>query len=121
MKNAAIDRRGIFFWLRERKPGLLRLPFEAILFKRFPWSMHWRARWRDSERSLKLRKKLRVDIPLPPCRLLEFGHRAPFRLERASRIYQQQRADKHKLYSMQAPEVECIAKGKEHKKYEFAQ
>lgn len=40
-------------------------------------------------------------------------------LERARRIHQQQRADKHKLYSMQAPEVECIAKGKEHKKYEF--
>lgn len=40
-------------------------------------------------------------------------------LERAQRIYQQQRSDKHKLYSMQAPEVECIAKGKEHKKYEF--
>lgn len=39
--------------------------------------------------------------------------------ERARRIHQQQRADKHKLYSMQAPEVECIAKGKEHKKYEF--
>jgi hypothetical protein len=35
MKNAAIDRRGIFFWLRERKPGLLRLSFEAVLFKRF--------------------------------------------------------------------------------------
>lgn len=40
-------------------------------------------------------------------------------LARARRIYQQQREDKHKLYSMQAPEVECIAKGKEHKKYEF--
>jgi len=40
-------------------------------------------------------------------------------LERATRIYRQQREDKHKLYSMQAPEVECIAKGKEHKKYEF--
>ncbi len=40
-------------------------------------------------------------------------------LERAGRIYRQQRADKHKLYSMQAPEVECISKGKEHKKYEF--
>ncbi len=40
-------------------------------------------------------------------------------LERAQRIYQQQRSDKHKLYSMQVPEVECIAKGKEHKKYEF--
>jgi len=35
MKNAAIDRRGIFFWLRERKPGLLRISFEAVLFKRF--------------------------------------------------------------------------------------
>ncbi len=40
-------------------------------------------------------------------------------LERATRIYRQQRTDKHKLYSMQAPEVECIAKGKEHQKYEF--
>ena len=40
-------------------------------------------------------------------------------LERAARIYGQQRQDKHKLYSMQAPEVECISKGKEHKKYEF--
>jgi IS5 family transposase len=40
-------------------------------------------------------------------------------LQRGQRIYQQQRTDKHKLYSMQAPEVECIAKGKEHKKYEF--
>ena len=33
MKNAAIDRRGIFFWLRERKPGLLRLSFKAVLFR----------------------------------------------------------------------------------------
>jgi len=40
-------------------------------------------------------------------------------LARGQRIYQQQRTDKHKLYSMQAPEVECISKGKEHKKYEF--
>jgi IS5 family transposase len=40
-------------------------------------------------------------------------------LERAKRIYGQKRADTNKLYSMQAPEVECIAKGKAHKKYEF--
>src|SRR6266851_2097701 len=39
--------------------------------------------------------------------------------ESGIRIYRQQREDQHKLYSMQAPEVECIAKGKEHKKYEF--
>jgi len=40
-------------------------------------------------------------------------------LERAERIHKQQRNDKNKLYSMHAPEVECIAKGKAHKKYEF--
>jgi len=37
----------------------------------------------------------------------------------AERIYQQRRYDKNKVYSMFAPEVECIAKGKAHKKYEF--
>jgi transposase, IS5 family len=37
----------------------------------------------------------------------------------AGRIHVQQRHDKHKLYSVHAPEVECIAKGKAHKRYEF--
>jgi transposase, IS5 family len=40
-------------------------------------------------------------------------------LERARQIFGQKRNDSNKLYSMQAPEVECIAKGKAHKKYEF--
>ena len=40
-------------------------------------------------------------------------------LERAKQIFGQRRNDSDKLYSMQAPEVECIAKGKAHKKYEF--
>lgn len=31
----------------------------------------------------------------------------------------QQRHDKRKVYSVHAPEVECIAKGKVHKQYEF--
>lgn len=35
------------------------------------------------------------------------------------RLYEQQRQDKQKLYSLHAPEVECLAKGKAHKKYEF--
>ena len=39
--------------------------------------------------------------------------------ETAHRLLQQQRHDKNKLYSLHAPEVECIAKGKAHKKYEF--
>lgn len=40
-------------------------------------------------------------------------------LERAKQIFNQKRNDSNKLYSMQAPEVECISKGKAHKKYEF--
>ena len=40
-------------------------------------------------------------------------------MARVARLLAQQRHDHHKLYSVHAPEVECIAKGKAHKKYEF--
>jgi IS5 family transposase len=40
-------------------------------------------------------------------------------LATAHRIYAQQRYDKHKVYSVHEPEVECIAKGKAGKPYEF--
>jgi IS5 family transposase len=40
-------------------------------------------------------------------------------LEIAKRIHAQQRHDKGKVYSVHAPEVECIAKGKAQKPYEF--
>lgn len=37
----------------------------------------------------------------------------------AKRLHLQERRDKGKLYSVHAPEVECISKGKAHKRYEF--
>ena len=40
-------------------------------------------------------------------------------LETAHQIHAQQRNDKNKIYSVHEPEVECIAKGKAGKKYEF--
>ena len=40
-------------------------------------------------------------------------------LETARRIHSQQRHDKNKVYSVHEPEVECIAKGKAGKPYEF--
>jgi len=40
-------------------------------------------------------------------------------LNLAKAIFSQKREDKNKVYSVHAPEVECIAKGKVHKKYEF--
>lgn len=40
-------------------------------------------------------------------------------LGRADQLLRQQRDSKNKLYSIDAPEVECISKGKAHKRYEF--
>lgn len=40
-------------------------------------------------------------------------------LDMSKRLLSQTKHSTHKLYSLHAPEVECIAKGKAHKKYEF--
>lgn len=40
-------------------------------------------------------------------------------LSTAKRLLKQKRTDKNKLYSIHAPETECISKGKAHKRYEF--
>ena len=42
-------------------------------------------------------------------------------LDRAERIRNQQPRDKNKLYSLHEPDVQCISKGKAHKRYEFGQ
>ncbi len=42
-------------------------------------------------------------------------------LDRADRIRNQQPKDAKKLYSLHEPEVQCISKGKAHKRYEFGQ
>jgi transposase, IS5 family len=40
-------------------------------------------------------------------------------LARVARLLTQQKSDHGKLYALHAPEVECLAKGKAHKRYEF--
>jgi len=40
-------------------------------------------------------------------------------LEIGWRIFTQQKGDKKKIYSVHEPQVECISKGKAHKRYEF--
>ena len=41
------------------------------------------------------------------------------RLALAEKLLTQSKESKHKLYSIHSPEVECISKGKAHKRYEF--
>ena len=40
-------------------------------------------------------------------------------LEVAKRVLKQKKGDSQKVYSLHEPEVYCLSKGKEHKKYEF--
>jgi IS5 family transposase len=61
--------------------------------------------YRDIHRKIEDRLELK-NIFLPELALAE-------------RLLTQERQDKNKLYSLHAPEVECISKGKAHKKYEF--
>ena len=62
---------------------------------------------RDIERKARKTRGKIADEPLRE--LLALAHR----------LLEQTRNSKHKLYSVHAPEVECIAKGKAHKRYEF--
>lgn len=57
-------------------------------------------------------RDLRRKCPSPSGVLVEL-------LALADRLLSQQRTDTKKLYSVHAPEVECLAKGKAHKQYEF--
>lgn len=58
-----------------------------------------------------MQRKLHA-LPEQPSHLQEL-------LSRIERLLTQHRQDKGKLYSVHAPEVECLAKGKAHKPYEF--
>ena len=89
-------------------------------------ALYWQGRYTAAQqfkRAARQTRKLQVflgrvirdvqrKVPQPP-ECLQHG------LALAQRIYTQQRHDSPKLYSVHAPEVECIAKGKVHKKYEF--
>lgn len=106
----------------QRQPIKLRQSY-VRLGKRALFKQSRYAAAQQGRRAHKETKKLRTylgrvirdlerKLPAPPAAFKEL-------LARAKRIHQQQRHDSAKLYSLHAPEVECIAKGKAHKKYEF--
>jgi IS5 family transposase len=63
----------------------------------------------------EIHRKLATNPPESPTTL----NRLNSLLDRAERIRSQQPKDKHKLYALHAPEVECIGKGKARRPYEF--
>lgn len=87
--------------------------------------MHSRyAHARQYKRARRQRRKLKtyldrvtrdIERKLQPAQLKEFEKL----LGLSHRLLSQKRHDKNKLYSIHAPEVVCISKGKSHKRYEF--
>jgi IS5 family transposase len=88
--------------------------------------LYWQSRYshaRQMKRAKACTRKLRNylgrvlrdierNYPEPDCQLQAL-------MDIGTRIYHQKQKDKNKLYSVHAPEVECISKGKAHKRYEF--
>ncbi len=78
---------------------------------------------RQMKRARKETRKLRTFLG---CVTRDIRRKCPHpdpelshQLHLAERLYRQRRNDKNKIYSVHAPEVECISKGKVHKRYEF--
>ncbi len=89
-------------------------------------ALHNRSHPKRAKQALKAQRKLRTIAgrlvrelrrKLRPEALRDLGSE----LDLFDRVLKQQRKDKNKIYSLHEPEVSCISKGKEHKKYEFGQ
>lgn len=84
---------------------------------------HRYAHARQMKRARKCTRKLRTILGRV---IRDIDRKTPFKdeplrelLEITRRIHEQERGDKGKVYSVHEPQVECISKGKAHKRYEF--
>ena len=78
-----------------------------------------RARKQQRKLRVYLGRTIRDILRKAEANSIQLSAKLQQQIELAQRIFRQQRTDSQKVYSMHAPEVECIAKGKAHKKYEF--
>ncbi|MGI9427967.1 MAG: IS5 family transposase [Bythopirellula sp.] len=113
---------------RARQLGIVlrqsyRFTGKKVLFKQSRY-----AHARQMRRAARMTRKLKTilwrvvrDIERKAHRIKGQVDDEPLRelLALAHRLLAQERNSKHKIYSVHAPEVECIAKGKAHKRYEF--
>lgn len=106
----------------KREGILLRQSYELLGKKMFLRHSRY-AHARQGKRAMRETRKIKTFLgrvirdlqrksPTPSLRLASL-------LSTTQRIFFQKRGDSPKIYSAHAPETECIAKGKAHKKYEF--
>lgn len=97
-------------------------------YRRTMKRLSYQQRFRKSARQQKMARKAERKIKTIAGRLVrEIERKLPaerlgehsMSLALFKRVLAQKREDTNKVYSLHEPTVECIAKGKEHKKYEF--
>lgn len=97
-------------------------------YKRTVKKLSYQQRFRRSKKQQKLARKADRKIKTIAGRLVRELERKltsdglikhSVSLELFKRVLSQKRTDSNKIYSLHEPQVQCISKGKEHKKYEF--
>ena len=94
----------------------------TFVLKRIYRDQRFRTHPKNRKKALKADRKLRTiagRLVRELKRNLGADSRYTGLIERFEAILSQRRNSRKKIYSIHEPEVECISKGKEHKKYEF--
>lgn len=89
--------------------------------------LFYQMRFQRSKSNAKILKKNKLKLHKIAIKIYndlvsQFPKMTPQEVEKMNNLFfvlSQKRSDKKKIYSIHEPDVECIAKGKEHKPYEF--
>ena len=107
-----------------RKKGIVLRQSYKRTTKKLMLAQRFRNHPRNRKKALSAQRKLKtiagrlireLERKLPPASLLTYAQE----IEIYKRILSQERKSKKKIYSIHEPQVYCISKGKDHKKYEF--
>jgi len=90
-----------------------------VMQHRFSHARHFKKAERQLRRLKTYLGRVTRDIERKISQLPHLHQEFSPLLEMAQRLLSQKRDSKNKLYSIHAPEVNCISKGKAHRKYEF--
>jgi IS5 family transposase len=109
--------------LRTQHNIKLRRTFQKAV-KKHRLNLRWSRHSRKAKIARKAKRRLRT---IAGVLLRELHRKLPEETIKAHmedlmiywRVLLQKRTDKNKIYSLHEPQVYCVAKGKEHKKYEF--
>lgn len=106
--------------IAEKEEIVIRQSYKRVL-KKLGVDQRFRNHPRNKKKAVKADRKIKV---IAGRLVRELGRKLPegaYAQELAlyQRVLLQTRQSKNKIYSLHEPEVQCISKGKEHKKYEF--